>query len=312
MDYKVYLKDPGIYKKGNHFYYNKGSKQVTDDLSLERLKKIYTPPAWKNVWFASKPKCHIQAHGIDAGGKKQYILSDSWINNSRYEKYNRMKRFIKDIKNFKKKIKLTQFECSRDFLTRLLFNLLIDTHIRVGNEIYAETNGSYGLTTLRQRHLVKNGNNFNFNFVGKGNIEHNISLPEKYNIYLDKLKKNNGNGPLFIYSLNGKNRVINSEELNEYLKVYMGSDYTCKDFRTYSANILFINSFLKKKKENLTSFKLKKKFILDCIDSTAEHLGHTRNISRKSYISNNLLDYCQDYFEAASRSTTDELISQVS
>jgi len=309
MDYKLYLKDPGIYKKNNKFYYNKTHQKVTQDVILERLNKIYTPPAWKNVWYASKPKCHIQAHGIDANGKKQYILSESWINNSKYEKYNRMKRFMKDIKSFKKKIKLTIYENSRDFLIKLLFNLLIDTHIRVGNEIYAETNGSYGLTTLRQRHIIKNGDNFCFDFIGKSNIHHTVIVPDKYNEILKHFKKISFNKemPLFFYTQGSKKLSVSSEELNEYLKENMGNEYTCKDFRTYSANILFIKAFLK----NCKNGKSVKSILLDSVDSTAEQLGHTRNISRKSYISNNLLDYCTDHFQEASGCDPEELVKFV-
>ena len=308
MDYKRYIKDPGIYKRANKFFYHKTDKLVTDPITMSRLKSIYTPPAWRNIWFSTSPKCHIQAHGIDASGKKQYILSDAWINNSRYEKYNRMKRFMKHIKTFKKKIKLTNFENSREWLIKLLFNLLIDLHIRVGNEIYAETNGSYGLTTLRQRHLIKNGENYNIVFVGKSNIQHDLSIPGKYNTYLQHFyKKGSLNKPLFFYRVNGDKKIVSSEELNEYLKNNMGSEFTCKDFRTYSANVLFIRSFLK----NSNPVKNVKRFILECIDSTAQQLGHTRSVSRKSYISNNLLDYCTDYFDAARGSTTEQLESHV-
>ena len=104
-----------------------------------------------------------------------------------------------------------------------------------------------------------------------------------------------------------RKKVIHSEELNDFLKENMGKNYTCKDFRTYSANILFIKAFLKNSKGN----KKSKKIILNCIDSVAEHLGHTRNISRKSYISTNLLDYCYDFFESAAASTPEALVCKV-
>jgi DNA topoisomerase-1 len=212
---------------------------------------------------------------------------------------------MKDIIKFKKKIRLTEYNNSKDFLIHLLFNLLIDTHIRVGNEVYAETNGSYGLTTFRQKHLIINGSTFTFSFIGKSNIKHSIDIPTKYHICLKSFKKNNGNGPLFFYG--DKKKVIHSEELNDYLKENMGNEYTCKDFRTYSANILFIKAFLKNSKDNQKS----KKIILKSIDNVAEHLGHTRNISRKSYISTNLLDYCYDSFETAASSTPDVLVCKV-
>jgi len=303
MDFKIYLKDPGICKEKDIFYYNKTKKKVTDDSILERLKKVYIPPAWKSVWYASSKNGHIQAHGIDAGGKKQYIFSERWVQNSKFEKYNRMKKFMKCIVPFKRKIKINCYNSSKDCLIHLLFNLLIDTHLRVGNEIYAETNGSYGLTTLRQKHY----NNGVFTFLGKSNIHHTVTVPEKYTPFLKHLKINNGNGPLFYYMDNGKKKTVDSEELNEYLKNNMGKEFTCKDFRTYSANILFIKAFLK----NARGKPKSKKIILESIDSTAEQLGHTRNISRKSYISNTLLDYCYDSFETASDSTPDTLVSKV-
>jgi DNA topoisomerase-1 len=305
MDHKIYLTDPGIFKKGSKFYYHKSSRQVVEPEMLERLGKIYIPPAWKNVWYSSNKKCHVLAHGIDNNGKKQYVLSNDWINNSRYEKYNRMKTFMRDIKQFKRRIKLTEkFNYSKETLIKLLFNLMLDTHIRVGNEIYASTNGSYGLTTLRQRHLI---GNYQFEFIGKSNKLHNITIPEYYNTFLKHYKLNNGNGPLFFYKENDLKKIINSDDLNDYLKRNMGKEYTCKDFRTYSANILFIKSFLK----NSQNEKQSKKIILKSIDSTAQQLGHSRNISRKSYISNNLLDYCYDYFESASGMRPEVLATKV-
>ena len=89
MNHKDYLRDSGIFKKGVSFYYNKNNVKVTDLEIVNRLNKYAVPPAWKNVWYASKPKCHIQVYGIDAGGKKQYILSQEWIKHAKYEKYNR-------------------------------------------------------------------------------------------------------------------------------------------------------------------------------------------------------------------------------
>jgi len=311
MDHKLYLSDPGIYRKGNKFYFNKKREsqkqnEVTDQKILERLSKFVVPPAWTNVWYASKPKCHIQVCGIDAGGKKQYILSEQWVKNSKYTKYNRMKSFIRDLTSFKKRIKLKSVILSRETLIHLLFNLLIDLHIRVGNEIYAEQNGSYGLTTLRQKHLKSNGT---LQFLGKSNINHKIHIPSEYAPWFSLLKIENAkNKPLFYYRENNKMVTLSSEELNVYLKTHMGKEYTCKDFRTYSANMLFIKSFKAKSSQN----NLKpKRIVLNCIDEAAQQLGHTRSISRKSYISESLVDYCIDSFDEASRLSSSELLSKV-
>ena len=298
-----YLNDPGVFKKYNKFFYNKTKKEVTDRKVIERILQLKVPPAWENVWYASNKKSHIQVYGTDAGSKKQYILSDEWINNAKCEKYNRMKRFIRNLSSFKNKIKLKSSNINKISLIHLLFNLLIDTHIRVGNEIYAENNKTYGLTTLRQKHLkIINGKYF-FDFVGKSKIKHIIAIPSEYNSFLLKLITDNKNGLLFQYNKN----VISSEELNIYLKENMGKEYTCKDFRTYSANILFIKSFLKKSKMGIKP----KKTILESIDESAKLLGHTRNISKKSYIGCNLLDYCVNSFEEASESSVSSLLSKV-
>jgi len=306
MDHSLYLKDPGIYKN---------NKIITDSKTIERLNKIKVPPAWENLWYSSNKNCHIQVSGIDQGGKKQYILSNEWILNSKYLKYMRMKSFIHDLPYFKKKIKLnltTKHNIDNlDYraVVCLLFNLLIETHIRVGNERYASQNKTYGLTTLRQKHLIKKNDTYYFCFIGKSGIEWNVKIPVEYIPFINKLKLNNKNNPLFWYmSSSGEIKEISSEELNVFLKQNMGKDYTCKDFRTYSANILFIKSFLKESKKNKNNIK---KIILKCISDSAENLGHSKVISKKSYISNNLLDYCMDSFDKASVSSIEELLSMI-
>jgi DNA topoisomerase-1 len=274
-----------IIKKNKRFYYTSGSPVIDSEI-ISRLKKIRVPPAWKDVMYASKPSSHIQVHGIDGGGKKQYILSEKWISRSKSKKYNRLRNFIKDLRDFKRKIKLTEISTfSKETLIHLLFNLLIDTHIRVGNEKYAKCHSTYGLTTLRQKHVSFIDGHFVFSFVGKSKIKHSIIVPEEYNSYLKILHNpEHRNRPFFVY----KSTTLNSEELNDYLRQHMG-EYTCKDFRTYSANIVFIKTLLKKLK---SSSKKIEKLVVECIDESAKSLGNSRTICKKSYISDNLVNYC--------------------
>ena len=304
MDHGAYISDKGIYRVGRRFYSHKNGDEVICPKVLERLNKIVVPPAWTNLWYASNPKCHIILHGIDNGGKKQYILSERWIKNATSEKFNKLKQFIKDIPQFRKLIRLPEsVSLTRQNIINLLFNLLIDLHIRVGNEIYAEQNKTYGLTTLRQKHLKVNGNQLSLKFVGKSGISHCINLPEVYRPWFYALKNTDRNKPLF-YCPEG---IISSEDLNNFLKQNMGKGYTCKDFRTYSANILFIKAFLK----NCKTVAFPKKCVLASIDESARDLGHTRTISRKSYISHDLVDYCLNYFSEASSSAPGVLLSKI-
>ena len=301
MDYKLYLRDKGIYKSKDHYFYS-DKKQVTDVLTIERLNNLRVPPAWRNVWYASNEKCHIQVHGLDNAGKKQYILSQRWTQKARYKKYVRMKEFMKDISRFKRKIKLNfngVINIDKTTLTKLLFNLLMDLHIRIGNEKYASQNKSYGLTTLRQKHCLKK-ESYYLNFDGKSKIHHSIEVPKKYNIYFKILKVDNSDDLLF-------SNQINSETLNDFLKKNMGEKYTCKDFRTYSANVLYIKAFLKnsKKQGNV------KKIVLQSIDESAKKLGHSRSIARKSYISESLVDYCLESFDVASSEDSETLLLRV-
>jgi DNA topoisomerase-1 len=251
-------------------------------------------------------------YGIDVGGKKQYIFSEKWVLQSKYEKFNRMKTFIRDITPFKRKIRLPSEVClSYETLIKLLFNLLIDLHIRVGNEIYAEQNKTYGLTTLRQKHLGVVNSSFVLHFIGKSYMEHLVEIPSEYSPWIRSLVlegKRNKNKALFYYrSENGSMKTIHSEELNNYLKQHMGKEYTCKDFRTYSANMLFIKSFLKNCKMKVKPVKT----VLQSIDESAKLLGHTRSIARKSYISNTLIDYCVDSFDVAATCSPSDLLSKV-
>ena len=314
---ELYLKDSGICKRGNSFYYNKNGCHVSDPKTLSRLSKFRVPPAWNNVWYSSSKKCHIQVHGIDGSGKKQYILSEEWISNSKSEKYNRIKSFIKNIASFKRKINIVNFKTDCEIIIKLLFNLMLDTHIRVGNEIYADTNKTYGLTTLRQKHLVQENGNYYFNFIGKSKIHHNVLVPPRYHPFLKVLLLQNSNKPLFWYNHGSEMKIVTSEMLNTFLKEQMGKEYTCKDFRTYSANILFIKAFLRNSRNPRNPRNPRndernaKKIILESIDSSAKDLGHSRNISRKSYISTNLVNYCLDSFESASSESESELLSKI-
>lgn len=316
MDPKVYLRDPGIYKKNGKYWYQKSRLEVNDSEILERLGKYRVPPAWENVWYATNPKSHVQVHGTDTGGKKQYILSERWVNGSKKKKYQRMKTLIRDIGSFKRKITIRPLRSgesiTKDILINLLFNLLMDTHIRVGNEKYANKNKTFGLTTMRQKHLIHENGIYLFSFLGKSKINHTVSIPIEYNSFLIKLKKDQSNKPLFYYGDNFDN-TIDSEEMNTFLRSNMGPEYTCKDFRTYSANILFIKFFLKNSSTSRDSPNKSdiKRIVLKSIDNSAELLGHTRSISRKSYISENLLNYCLDSFDTAVTKSSSDLLSKV-
>ena len=318
MDYSLFLRDPGIYTLNGKYYNLKTKKKITDEKIINRLNSIKVPPAWKNVWYAYYKKCHIQVHGIDQSGKKQYILNEAHITNKKYEKFHRMKELVKKINSFKKLISINNYtDLSKENIIKLLFNLLLETHIRVGNEVYSKNNKTYGLTTLRKRHLICSNNSSNnneeyfFNFVGKSKIEHSIRIPEKYYPLIIKLRNGNNskNNNFFWYLSKGNKINISSDILNEYIKKNMGEQFTCKDLRTYSANVLFIEYFLKN--VNSKNDNSKNKIILESIKQSAEKLGHSKGICKKSYISDSLLNYCLDSFDSAKLESKDSLLNKL-
>ena len=300
MNHNIFFKDRGISKKDNEYYYNKNNEKITNQREIKRLNSIKVPPAWKSLWFASNKNCHILAYGFDTNSKKQYILNEKWIEIQKNEKYSRTKRFIKKLDQFKMLIVFNN-TLSKENLIKVLFNLLLDTHIRVGNEVYSKNNDTYGLTTFRNKHLVLKDNKYYFEFNGKSNIKHLIGIPSKYNKILTKLKIENKEN---LFSINNEN--ITSEDLNTFLKENMDNEFSCKDFRTYSANIIFINTFLLFKNNNNN-----KSVINNCIKETAKLLGHSTSISKKSYISDSLINYCICSFEEAKSGSVDSLLSKI-
>ena len=238
-----------------------------------------------------------------------------------------MKTFVRKIPAFKRLISLERSSDPKhsrsqwDFnnkqnLIFLLFNLLLDTHIRVGNEIYADNNKTYGLTTLRQKHLIPTTNGYRFSFVGKSNQKHQIDVPKRYQHVLSQFITTKKNDPLFYYYQSSVKlkQLISSEELNEYLKEYIGNEFTCKDIRTYSANLIFVNTFLKNVKKNnqmVTDSKVINKIVLISINESAHQLGHTKTISKKNYISNKLIDFILSSPEEATQSSSSSLLSKL-
>jgi DNA topoisomerase-1 len=271
-------------------------------MTNNNLNNLRIPPSWVNVKYYKNS--HIKATGINSKGKKQYILDQDYIINQKKEKFNRMKLFINKIHNFTKKINNITLSLDKENITNLLFNLLLDTHIRVGNEIYSSSNKTYGLTTLRKRHFILKNEKYYFKFTGKSNIKHCIPVPEKYYKILIKLKNNTNNtnntNNLFYYYENSRYYNITSDILNHYLKINMGQEFTCKDFRTYSANFLFVDYFLKNINE-VNDIPL-------AIKESANLLGHSKSISKKSYINNSIINFINNNFEKAKKMTTNQLL----
>lgn len=273
------------------YFYNDTGKKVSDK-DMERIKKLRIPPAWNNVWVAKDANNPIQAIGVDSKGRKQYRYHDVHIEKATKEKFLRLYEFIKKIPRLEKKLSehtsINMYNKIR--VVSLMVQIVKEYYIRVGKEVYARKNKSYGISSMRKKHVKINGGTMTFNFKGKSNQRLNYVIKDSYIIESIKLLLKLNGDKLFQYvqiDENGNEKItkVSDTDLNDYIKENMGNDFTIKDFRTYGANYYFIKALLNEtKKRTPKDDKIIKKNIKLATISAAKHLKHTGSVSKKSYV----------------------------
>ena len=278
---------PGItrMKKGRAYAYLNGKKPVKDRENLERIRKLAIPPSWSNVWISPQPDGHIQATGLDLNKRKQYRYHPEWNKLRNETKFHRLLEFGKCLPAMRKKMKkdLAEKDLTERKVLATVINLMEQTYIRVGNNGYEKLYGSYGLTTLRDKHVNITRGEIRFSFLGKKGIEHNISLKDKRLSRIIKQCKDIPGKELFqYYDPAGERRSIDSGKVNNYIKEISGAEFSAKDFRTWAGTL--------KALECLSRFKPAsdeseiKRNIVSVIEEVSKKLGNTRAICRKYYI----------------------------
>ena len=290
--YRIKYEDKNdIDKNGNpkikfKYYYSKNNKLVSNDDQI-RINKLAIPPAYTDVWISCDPDSKIQGTGLDSRGRKQYRYNKTYIIESENQKFIKLYKFIKLMPKFENTINLDIKKpiYSKERTIALMFNIIKLLNIRVGKEIYAKTNKSYGICSLKKTHVKIINNTIKLNFKAKSNKRVNYTIKD-INIvndikYLLKLDGKN----LFQFINNNIINKINDIDLNCYLRKNMGNNLTVKYFRTYSANLYFIESLLKETKlHKPDNIKIIKKNLSKAQEYTAFYLRHTKSISKKSYV----------------------------
>ena len=285
----IYVKDnvAGIKrrteKNGVVYYYNE--KRINDSKTLDRIKKLVIPPAWTNVWICTKPNGHIQATGTDARSRKQYRYHTLWNKVRSETKFHRLYAFGKALpqlrQQLEKDISIADL-CERKVLAVVIL-LMERTYIRVGNVGYEKMNGSYGLTTLKDKHVMINKGEMNFSFKGKKGVYHNVSLMNKRLASIVKECRDIPGKELFqYYTADGARRGIDSGSVNEYIKEASGMDFSAKDFRLWAGSLNILRSF-KSLGQALTQTMCKQNILL-ALDEVSAKLGNTRTVCRKYYV----------------------------
>jgi DNA topoisomerase-1 len=280
-------RDPGInrQKKGSGFAYTDGDKAVTDENTLQRIKKLAIPPAWTNVWICRKPSGHIQATGIDTKGRKQYRYHPQWQVLRNETKFHRLYEFGKALPAIRLRLEedLTKKELSEERVLATIVSVMERTFIRVGSDDYEKLYGSYGLTTMKDKHVKVNGSTVQFSFKGKKGIYHNITLRNRKLARLVKMCRDIPGKELFQYfDEAGERHSVDSGMVNRYIKDASGGDFTAKDFRTWAGTLHILQTFCAMDHPSCEADC--KRNILSALDEVSHKLGNTRTVCKKYYV----------------------------
>lgn len=266
-------------------FFDADGKQVKDKELVTRFTKLVIPPAYSDVWISPYENGHLQFTGTDAAGRKQYRYHPYWNKIRNQSKYHRLQTFAAHLPHIRQQVDkdLARKNLDHDKVVALVVRLMELTSIRVGNESYKKLYGSFGLTTLQDRHVKFEGSSMRFEFKGKKGVFHKIALQSRKLAKLVKQCRDIPGKELFqFYNDAGQRCTIGSGDVNTYLKNITGEDFTAKDFRTWAGSVSALFAFKEAGGfETVTECKRK---IVSVLDNVALNLGNTRTVCKKYYV----------------------------
>ncbi|WP_296746714.1 DNA topoisomerase IB [Mesorhizobium sp.] len=279
--------DPGIrrLRKGKGFSYVGPGRQSVRAQTLARIKAIVIPPAWTDVWISPDPFGHIQATGRDQRGRKQYRYHPHWTEERDGAKYSSLVAFAEGLPGLRRQIDadLRRHGLPLERVVASVVWLLDNTMIRVGNAAYARDNKSFGLTTLRDRHVQIEGSSLRFAFKGKSGKEWKLRLVDPRIARIVRGSQDLPGQKLFQYlGEDGNRRPVRSEDVNQYIRERLGAEFSSKHFRTWGGTIHAASLLAQ---TQLPESKAEQRHAINSIvDKVAGRLGNTRAVCRKCYI----------------------------
>jgi DNA topoisomerase IB len=279
--------DPGIerIRRGKGFSYHNGRGTIRNEPELERIRALAIPPAWTDVWISPDELGHIQAVGTDAAGRRQYLYHEQWRRNRDREKFKRLVRFAESLPAARDALfaDLKLRGLVRERVMACAVRLLDIGTFRVGGEVYEEENETFGLATLRKRHVRIRGEGIVFEYVAKGGAEHSQVIQDAAVVATVRaLKRRRGpaDDPLLAYRTGRSDwHDVTSAQVNDWLKGLLGDDYSAKDFRTWNATVLAAVRLAGRAEEGD-----RKAAVTTTIEEVADMLGNTPAVCRESYI----------------------------
>ena len=287
---------PGIRrrKRGKGFeYLDSDGRRVTEPSVVERIQELAIPPAWEEVWICPYPMGHIQATGIDAAGRKQYRYHDKWRERRDAEKFEEMIDFARALPRLRERVAkdLRKRGMPREKVLAAAMRLLDRGFFRIGSENYAEENDTYGIATMRKRHVKISGDTVTFDYEAKGGQRRvqAIGDPELAKVARTLKERRGGGQELLAYKVGERWVDVKSVDINAYLKQATGGDFSAKDFRTWSGTVLAAVA-LAVAGMAASSKTSRKRAKTRAVKEVARYLGNTPAVCRASYIDPRVFD----------------------
>ena len=287
---------PGIsrVRRGRGFTYaDERGRRIDDPEQLERFHELAVPPAWEDVWVCPDPLGHLQATGVDAAGRRQYLYHPRWRERRDQEKFDRMISLAESLPRLRRRLLRTLRdgdEPNRERVLALTVRLLDIGMFRVGSEQYADEDSGIGLATIRKQHVRIEDDAIAFDYPGKGGGRRQV-IDDPISLELVRTLKRRRGGPaeLLAYRDGRTWRDVRSDDINDYLKEHLGDEVSAKDFRTWNATVMAAVTLAADARE-ARSKTARKSAISDAVRSVSELLGNTPAVARKSYIDPRVFD----------------------
>ena len=287
---------PGIRRRrrGKGFeYLDDHGRRITEPTVLERIRELAIPPAWEEVWICPYPMGHIQATGVDAAGRKQYRYHDKWRERRDAEKFEEMIDFARALPRLRERVAkdLRKRGMPPDKVLAAAMRLLDRGFFRIGSENYAEENDTYGIATMRKRHVRVSGDTVTFDYEAKGGQRRvqAIGDPELARVARTLRERRGGGEELLAYKVGGRWVDVKSADINAYLKEATGGDFSAKDFRTWSGTVLAAVALAVAGMAASTKTS-RQRAKTRAVKEVARYLGNTPAVCRASYIDPRVLD----------------------
>lgn len=284
-------------RRGRGFsYVDCDGGSVSDEETLERIAELAIPPAWKEVWICPDPCGHIQATGVDAAGRRQYLYHERWQQRAAQRKFEQVRQFARELPSLRRAVNrdLGREGVPRERALACAVRLLDRGFFRIGGEEYAESNDSFGVATVLREHATLNGTEIVFDFPAKSGQRRIQSIRDPVALRAIKAMGRRRSGPpdLLVYKENGGWQDVRSTDINEYIQANAGEEFSAKDFRTWHGTVLAaveLAQLGKQARKGGTETAIR-----EAVKRVAEQLGNTPAVCRSSYIDPRVLDRFRD------------------